>query len=120
MYGNEGGNRMRKVGNKAFLDNRETWTARQEGLDLQRGQGETDFHRQRDDMVSTIGQQVRAQLADLEDQAAQIGASGPDVEAERQRIIDEGVGQLNDVDTWLGQMLGGVQRQAERTPARTP
>lgn len=109
-YGTEGGNRTRKVNNQASLQGREIDT-QQESLDLQRGQGRTDFSRSRDDMVATIGQQVRAQLADLEDQAMQIGATGPQVEAERQRIIDEGIGQLNEVDAWLQQMLGGVGRQ---------
>lgn len=116
-YGNIGGNRVRSVNNQAFMQGRDIDT-QQGNLNLQRGQGNTDFSRARDDMVATIGQQVRSQLAQLEAEAAKIGATGPDVEAERQRIIDEGIGQLNDVDAWLQSQLGGVGPQDMATTRR--
>jgi hypothetical protein len=113
-FGDEGGNRMRKVGNQAFLQDREIDT-QQDTLNNTIGQGKTDFTRGRDDAVATISQQVRQDLADLEAKAQEIGATGPQVEAERQRIIDEGMGQLNEVDTWLQSQIGGVGPQDRAT-----
>ena len=115
VFGSIGGDRMRTVGNKAFLDNRGIDT-QQEGLDLQRNQGTTDFRRQRDDAVSTIGSQVRQQLAALEAQGQGLGITGKiAVDQERQRIIDSGLGQLNDIDAWLQGQLGGVRPQDQAT-----
>lgn len=110
-FGSEGNNRARKVSNSAFLENREIDT-QQDALDLQKGQGVTDWGRSKDDMVANIGQQVRSQLAELESRAAELGATGPEVEAVRQQIIDAGIGQLNAIDSWLSGQLGGVTRQS--------
>jgi hypothetical protein len=109
-FNEEGSGRMRKVGNSAFLQNRDIDTE-QDKVDLTRSQGMTDFKRERDEIVSTIGQQVRQQLADLDAEAREIGATGPEVEAERQRIIDAGMGQLGAVDKWLTGRIGGVKAQ---------
>lgn len=110
-YNQLGGERMRGVGNSAFLENRNIDT-QQEGLDLQRGQGQTDLHRQRDEAVATIGSQVRQQLSDLDSQGQGLGITGKiAVDQEKQRIIDEGMAQLNGVDGWLQNMLGGVSAE---------
>lgn len=108
QFGLIGSDRMRTVGNSSFLQNREQDTA-QSALDLKRGQGRTDLSRTRDDMVATIGQQVREQLANLDSQGAQLGATGQvDVEGEKQRVIDAGIGALNNIDSWLQGQLGGI------------
>lgn len=113
QFGLIGGDRMRSVGNSAFLQNRDIDT-QQDALNLKRGQGTTDFQRARDDIVSTIGQQVRQQLAELDSQGAQLGANGQvDVEGEKQRVINAGIGALNNVDQWLQGQLGGVQAEGQ-------
>ena len=114
-FGTLGGERMRGVGNKAFLENRGINT-NQEQLDLQRGQGRTDWARTRDELVSNIGQQIRGQLAELDSQAQGLGITDRiAIDQEKQRLIDEGLGQLNEVDTWLQGQLGTVNPQDDAT-----
>lgn len=115
VFGSLGTDRMRGVGNQAFLQNRGIDT-QQEQLDLQRGQGQTDFHRQRDEVVANIGSQVRQQLAELDAQGQGLGVTGRvAVDQEKQRVIDEGMTQLNAVDQWLQGQLGGIHPQDQGT-----
>lgn len=110
-YSSLGNERARGVGNQAVLQGREIDT-QQEGLDLQKGQGQTDFNRVRDEQVATIGNQVRNQLAALDAQGQGLGITGRiAVDQEKQRIIDEGLAALNEVDAWLQSQLGGVRPQ---------
>lgn len=114
-YGNIGNSRMRAVGNDAFLKNRDINT-QQDQLELQKNQGNTDFHRQRDDMVSTIGQQVRSQLASLDAQGQGVGLAGKvAIDAEKQKVIDAGMAKLNGVDSWLQSQLGTIAPQDDAT-----
>lgn len=112
-YGDIGAGRMRNVGNQAFLQNRDLDT-QQGNLDLQRGQGVTDIHRQRDEAVATIGSQVRQQLADLDAQGQGLGITGKvAIDQEKQKVIDAGMAQLNNVDAWLQGQLAGVSPEAQ-------
>lgn len=116
-YGQIGGNRMRQVGNQSFLQNRDINTE-QEGLDLQENQGMLDFGRSREELVGKIGSEVRQQLASLDSQARALGLSGPDVEAEKQRILDAGMGKVQAVQQWLETQFGGLNPQDMDTTRR--
>lgn len=111
IYSQMGGDRSRAVNNKAFIDNRNIDT-QQGNLDLQKTTGVTDWNRQRDEIVSNIGQQVRSQLAQLDAQGTGMGITGKiNVDAEKQKIIDAGMAQLNQVDGWLRSQMGGITPQ---------
>ena len=120
-YSDIGADKNRALGNQAFLENRDIDTS-QEELDVQEGSGRNDFNRIRDEQVQTIGNQMRQQLLSLDQQAA--GLSIPDriaVDAEKQRVIDEGLAQLAEVDRWLQEQLGTVNpasQDAIRAAAR--
>lgn len=114
-YSDLGNDRARSVGNQAFLEGRELDTE-QSQLDLGRGQGQTDFNRVRDEQVSNIGSQVRQQLAALDAEARGLGITDRvAIDQEKQRVIDEGLSQLNEVDAWLQSQLGTVRPQDAAT-----
>jgi hypothetical protein len=111
-YQSVGAQKSRGINNQAALQGR--------GLDLQqsdlnrsRDEAVTGFRQTRDNVVNQIGQDLRAKLAALDQQA--VGLSLPDriaVDQEKQRIIDAGMGQLQEVDQWLQGQLGSVIPQS--------
>lgn len=107
-YNKIGNSKAQGVNNQAFLDNRNT-DITQQNLDLQRSQGVTDFHRQRDEIVSNIGSQVRQQLAQLDQQAAGLNLPGRvAIDQEKQKVLNAGQGAINAANSWLDSKLGGI------------
>lgn len=112
-YSQLGNSKARGVNNQAAIQSN-TLDQQQSALNRQRDQGVNDFHRTRDQAVNAIGADVRGKLAALDQTAA--GLSLPDrisIDQEKQRIVNEGLQGLSDVDSWLQNQLATVNPQTQ-------
>lgn len=117
VYSAAGNDRARGIGNQAFLQNREI-NSKQEALDLQKSQGQTDFTRKRDELVAGITTQIRNQLMALDQQAAGLDLPGRiAVDQEKQALVNAGVERLNQVDQWMRSAVGGINPADQQTIA---
>ena len=108
-YNMEGAQKQRGINNQAADVGH--------NLDIQQGQltqglqdNLTRLHSTRDGLVNQISSNVRDKLTLLNQQA--VGLSLPDqinVEQQKQAIIDAGMGQLQDVDSWLQSQIATIQ-----------
>ena len=105
-YQRVGAQRQRGINNQAAIAGNSLDT-QQSNLNQGTQDQTIQFHMVRDNVVNQIGQKVRDSLAALDQQGQ--GLSLPDrinVESEKQKVIDEGMGQLQQVDQWLQSQLG--------------
>ena len=110
-YQQVGSQKARGINNQAALQGN-TLDLQQSDLNRSRDETLTGFRQTRDNVVNQIGQDLRAKLAALDQQA--VGLSLPDriaVDQEKQRIIDAGMGQLQEVDQWLQGQIGTINPQ---------
>lgn len=112
-YSTIGNQRARGVGNQAALQGRQLDTA-QEDLNLQNNQGQTNFHRIRDQAVQSIGSDIRQRLAELDQTGQGLGLNGRvAIDQEKQQLINSGMQRLQEVDQWLQSQLGGIAPESQ-------
>jgi hypothetical protein len=110
-YSQLGTSKARGVNNQAAIQSHSI-DQDQANLGVERGSDVHAFQRQHDQGVAAIGADVRNKLAVL-DQGA-IGLSLPDrvnIDAEKQRIINEGKAKIAGAGEWLQSKLGTINPQ---------
>jgi hypothetical protein len=112
-YNTQGNSQVRDVNNQSAMGLRDIQT-QQDQLNLDRTSGANDLARYKDSAVATIANDVRTKLADLDQNAQGVGLTGKvAIDAEKQRVIDEGLSQLSAVDQFLSSGLGAINPEGQ-------
>lgn len=112
-YGQLGAQKARGINNQAGLTSN-SLNQQQGNLTQSWKDQQSQLNLTRDSVVNQIGQSVRASLSALDQQAQ--GLSLPDriaVEQEKQNIVNQGMTQLQGVDTWLQGQIAGIQPMSD-------